>query len=80
MMSVQILTIDIIRYWSLYAVPLAILFFVIPCRMRIRHGRTKRRIASGTQKSDQYLMTSMVRICRANISLPIAVRGLALRL
>ena len=36
MMSVQILTIDIIRYWSLFAVPLAILFFVIPCRMRIR--------------------------------------------
>ena len=36
MMLAEILTVDIIRYWSLYAVPLAILFFVIPCRMRIR--------------------------------------------
>ena len=33
----QILTIDIIRYWSLAFVPLAIVFFVLPCRMRIRH-------------------------------------------
>ena len=36
MLVAKILTIDIIRYWSLCAVPLAILFFVIPCRMRIR--------------------------------------------
>ena len=33
----QLLTIDIIRYWSLGFVPLAVVLFVLPCRMRIRH-------------------------------------------
>ena len=37
MFAFQLLTIDIIKYWSLFCVPLAILLFVIPCRMRIRH-------------------------------------------
>ena len=37
MFALQILTIDVIRYWSLFCVPLAILLFVLPCRMRIRH-------------------------------------------
>ena len=29
--------IDIIKYWSLAAVPLAVVLFVLPCRLRIRH-------------------------------------------
>ena len=30
-------TIDIIKYWSLAAVPLAVVLFVLPCRLRVRH-------------------------------------------
>lgn len=33
----QLRTIDIIRYWSLGFVPLAVVLFVLPCRMRVRH-------------------------------------------
>ena len=37
MLLAKILTIHLIKYWSLFCVPLAILLFVLPCRMRIRH-------------------------------------------
>lgn len=37
MFAFQLLTVHIIKYWSLFCVPLAIVLFVLPCRMRIRH-------------------------------------------
>lgn len=37
MLIAKIMTVDIIKYWSLFCVPLAILLFVLPCRMSIRH-------------------------------------------
>lgn len=37
MLAFQIYTVDIIKYWSLFCVPLAVLLFVLPCRMRLRH-------------------------------------------
>ena len=36
MLIAKIMTVDIIKYWSLFCVPLAILLFVLPSRMRIR--------------------------------------------
>lgn len=37
MLLAKSLTLQIIKYWSLGFVPLAIVLFVLPCRMRIRH-------------------------------------------
>lgn len=37
MLLAKVLTVHVVKYWSLFCVPLAIVLFVLPCKMRIRH-------------------------------------------